>query len=213
MIRITNKEIHIPRGDTATLQFEILNKKGEPYIMPKDMVNPAIIFAVSKKTASLRLTDELLIAKYFPIYKYQDNYQFNDNILPESEDKGQKNQVFAANDGTFYYYPQNSTDKVPYRFVITVQFTPDDTNRLVNNTYRYNVMLVDTKDTEEWLLSDESEFEVPSMPDDPEMVDPGFTFLNRDKINLDNHINQIFWKDTLIDTNNFVVEDVSYALV
>lgn len=240
MIRIINNEIHIPRGDSAILQFDILNKNGEPYILPKGMINPTLIFAVAAKTESLKLSNDLLIAKYYPILNYQENYQFESSILPDSQDSAQKYQVFRHTErvnGTnvrSYYYYDNDGEKREYRFVVTVNFTIDDTNRLTNSSYRYCIILADTEDETPWLY-EEPEFEGSDEPvvieqettDDMIAIDyntgtdnigphfansdQGFTFINKRLENLEHHINLIFWKDTIVEVNNFIVEDSSYA--
>ena len=185
MIRVVGNSIRIPRGDTGTLQFQIFTARRTPYILPQGLTAPVIVCAVARKTDSLELSDGLLIKKLFAL-PLNNMPALEPEILPYSETHDTEH-VYAKADGTYCYFTGttgNLTEHV-YNFIISVPFEPADTASMAAGSYRVNMFIVDAS---------------------------GKSYIDWEE-DTDAAIAGITYKETLLETREFVVEPSTYPVL
>lgn len=163
-MKIVNDKIYIARGETPTYDVKVKDRKtGVPFILPSGLEHPIIEFVVRPSVYSKG--DDFAIKKYldFTDYPRFDDVSYFPEVpngvtdadnkpLPGDESKLHK---YARDGETDYYYYTGSEWK-KYEFQISFTMLYDNTSKLEEKTYKYEVALFGA----EPLYKDETKKEV-----------------------------------------------------
>ena len=154
-MRNLNYELIINRNETFTLDFEIVNQDGSPYIVSKYLKNPHVLITISSvnKLSKPYVCNYWLKLNELPKFEYTqpvevddfDNYPF----VNEDEHLTGDVAVFVKTnaDGTKIYKYWKNGEYYDYSFRIVKRFSVEDTSVLTAQNYEYTIKLVTgTKD-------------------------------------------------------------------
>lgn len=149
-------DVRVKRGETFTLEFEVLNNDGTPHILYKEFINPYICIALRSNAYTqsgevirnywlpLNNIPNFEITEYLPIAsntQYPPNeYADSSWAIAEAERPTGQMAVFVYN-GDYVYYNINTQSYEPYNFVVSKVFVPSDTQDLTDINYVYDVYI------------------------------------------------------------------------
>ena len=160
-MRSSNHELIIHRGETFTLDFQLTNKDGSPYIVGKDLINPHYLITIA--SALYRETNRRIIHYWIPVtevFEYTQIVNLSDiknasdsdtpkyDSLPAELPSGyfnglevqfEEGDCVFKHDGEYYYYDDGWKK---YESHLVVNFPGTDTSKLIEQNYFYSIRLV-----------------------------------------------------------------------
>lgn len=156
-MKLRGKEIIVHRGETFTLDMNIKNRDGSPFIIDSAIVNPYLLISVasskysqSKRYLSNWWLDLSNIDKFsstIPV-KISD---FRQDLL--ASDEGVNNYLYTDGKGTYKYWDSTSKTFKEYSFRVTKAFTYDITKEWVSRSYDYSITFIAGRNSMEYLSS------------------------------------------------------------
>lgn len=153
-MKIVNDRIYISRGETPTYDVKVKDKKtGIPFMLSSGMKHPVIEFIVRP---SLYSKDNDYVLKAY--LDYSDFKKFDDvNISLEDIPNVTINEIEEgrapisntgklhkySHDGVVEYYYHDGSKWVRYEFSISFTMSHENTSKMEEKTYKYEVVLLD----------------------------------------------------------------------
>lgn len=135
-MRLKNYDIHCYRGEQFTLDFEVINDDGSPYILAKGL-DWVILFTIS----SVRYPSEEDIVEIYeldlsdvPTFETTQPISIDDFKTAPDE-----NAVYY-NGNEYKYYDEG--DWIDYKLRITLAFTSEQTKNWLEQRYLYSIKLI-----------------------------------------------------------------------
>lgn len=149
--------IIINRGEVFSINREVLNDFGEPYILDKNWPNPYILLTVSSnRFASNGKYQQLYwldLSAYPKFEKTRPEYISDlDNGVPSGY-TADTAVFYTITDGERSYYRWTGTVFIPYSFKFKKTFLANDTAAWIESIYLYEIAIVSGTDMYEYLRS------------------------------------------------------------
>lgn len=158
-MRLKNYDIHCYRGESFTLDFDVVNDDGSPYIVSNQMKDAHILLNISStkyqqddniaerywinlneepnKLPKFYTTIPLKLTSFDTIYKEEyPDHTADDAVYYVENDDGSK---------TYKYYDANSGEYKDYSFRVIIPFRTSNTIKWTEQRYYYSILLVDRK--------------------------------------------------------------------
>ena len=163
-MKLRGKEIIVHRGETFTLDMNIKNRDGSPFIISKGIMKPYLLISVasSKYSQSKRYLSnwwlDLTKIKRFSSTKIFSIDGFDTDTYPlEPGETGDvtTGDCYLYTDGKGNYRTWNPIEKklVPYEFRVTKAFTYDETKEWVSRSYDYSITFIAGNGSMEYLAA------------------------------------------------------------
>lgn len=170
-MRLYNKELQIQQGEEFSIDWEVVQENGDPYIVSAELHNPKIQIAVT--SAKYSQGDRYVHNYYLDIpYTFYSTTPYQATAIGSKETGGYPSTVidvkmpgetifntavFKLEDGEYYSVTayDDATSRytiTPYDFRIVKVFSTEDTKQWTEHDYLYSINIVAGQTTEERLI-------------------------------------------------------------
>jgi hypothetical protein len=156
-MKLRGKEIIVHRGETFTLDMNIKNRDGSPFIIDKTIINPYLLISVSssKYSQSNRYLSnwwlDLSHIKKFSSTIPVKIDEFAQDRLAADEGDGEHTYVYTDGKGNYKYW--DGSNFIDYSLRVVKAFVYNETKEWVSRSYDYSVTFIAGSKSYEYLAS------------------------------------------------------------
>ena len=156
-MKLRGKEIIVHRGETFTLDMNIKNRDGSPFIIDKTITNPYLLISIasSKYSQSTRyLSNWWLDLSHIKKFSSTIPVKISDFTKDRlAADEGVHNYVYTDGKGNYKYWDENTQTFNDYSFRVTKAFAYNETKEWVSRSYDYSVTFIAGPKSYDYLAS------------------------------------------------------------
>ena len=218
-MNIIGNDIYITRGESFTLDFDIVNKDGSPFIIHDDFETLYLVFSLKSNLYAqadryenvylIDLSDNVKF-KNTQFVEVTDLSRYPPNALTYEDDfindATGRIAVFKMGDEYFYYDIESQTYQ-PYNLQIIFSLSTDDTLNLTSQNYYYSIKLMSCNLTNAEIVDSYNEKYKTNYTFNELTKEQINFFLNRLIIDGDDLMRKLRTDYVLIDNAKFIVND------